>query len=296
MAMISRRHALAGGLATLPILAAIPAEAQTTPTGAAEARLQDIEQRNPGRICVAILDVASGKRIEHRADEPILLCSTFKVLAAAKILQRVDAGLEKLDRRVIFAKSDVVDYSPITGERAGDPGMTVSEICEAALVHSDNTAGNLMLASFGGPGAITAFCRDMGDKFTRIDRAETEMNYPDGPNDRRDTTTAAAMAENLRKLFFTDVLSNRSRAKLAAWMITCTTGDARLRAGLPKYWLTAGKTGTNNDKFGNANDVAVVCPTDRPPLIISAYCEIPGIRAEQRNAIVAEIGRVAATL
>jgi beta-lactamase class A len=98
--------------------------------------------------------------------------------------------------------------------------MTVGELCEATVTLSDNTAGNLILASFGGPAGLTAFFRTLGDDISRLDRIETELNTHDHPGDVRDTTTAAAMLENLRKLLLTDVLSPRSRSQLAGWLIT----------------------------------------------------------------------------
>ena len=48
--------------------------------------------------------------------------------------------------------------------------MTLAELCEAAITLSDNTAGNLLLASFGGPAGLTAFARALGDEMTRLDR------------------------------------------------------------------------------------------------------------------------------
>ncbi|WP_454852160.1 class A beta-lactamase [Rhizobium binxianense] len=294
--LLSRRHALAGSLLAIPTLATFSGEGQAQDGQPGEAALAGLERRHPGRICVSILDLASGKRIEHRADERILMCSTFKALAAALVLARVDKGEEKLDRRIRFSKKELVAGSPATKPRAGGSGMTVAEICDAAVTLSDNTAGNLLLASFGGPAALTAFCRSLGDAISRLDRTETALNTHDEPDDIRDTTTAAAMAENLRKLLFTGVLSGASRSRLAAWLITNRTGDARLRAGLPKTWLVGDKTGTNGDEDGNANDIAVIWPPDRAPIIVTAYCEIPAIAADERNAIIAEIGRIAARI
>jgi beta-lactamase class A len=291
--LMSRRHAFAGSLLAIPALAVASRTAQANHSQAVD-RLAALERRHPGRICVSILDLASGKRIDHRANERILICSTFKALAAALVLHRVDKGEEKLDRRIKFSEKDLVMHSPATQKRVGEPGMTVAELCDAIMALSDNAAANLLLASFGGPAALTAFCRKLGDDVTRLDRFETELNTHDHPGDIRDTTTAAAMLENLRKLLFTEVLTPPSCSQLAAWLIANKTGDARLRAGLPKTWLVGDRTGTNGDKHGNANDVAVVWPADRPPLIVTAYCEIPGIAADQRNAVIAEIGRIAA--
>jgi beta-lactamase class A len=292
--LLSRRQTLAGSLLAIPVLAGATTDGHAEDGNAGQQRIAALESKHPGRICVSILDMASGRRIEHREGERILICSTFKTLAAALVLARVDKGEEKLDRRIRYSKSDLVESSPATKSQLGSGGMTVAELCAAAMTLSDNTAANLLLASFGGPKALTAFCRSLGDDITHLDRTEPALNYHDTPDDQRDTTTAAAMLENLRRLLFTDVLSAASRSQLAAWLMTNRTGDTRLRAGLPKDWLAGDKTGTNGDKDGNANDIAVLWPTKRAPIIVTAYCEIPGIAADERNAIIAEIGRIAA--
>lgn len=289
----SRRQALAGSLLAIPTLAALGSVARAERAGEAENKLAELERRHAGRFCVTILDLGSGRRVQHRADERILMCSTFKALAAALVLARVDKDEEKLDRLIKYTKKDLVESgSPVT-EKHVDEGMTVAELCDATVTRSDNTAGNLLLASFGGPAALTAFCRRIGDDITRLDRFEPELNYHDGPDDERDTTTANAMAETLRKLLFTDTLSAASRSQLAAWLIINKTGDARLRAGLPGDWLVGDKTGTNGDEHGNANDVGIVWPPDRAPLIVTAFCEIPRISSKERNAVIAEIGHIA---
>lgn len=291
----SRRQALAGSLLAIPTLAAFGSIARAERAGEAENKLAELERRNPGRFCVTILDLGSGKHIQHRADERILMCSTFKALLAAFALARVDKGEEKLDQRIKITKKDLVTVnSPVTEPHIGGRGLTIAELCDAIVTRSDNTAANLLLARFGGPTALTAFCRSLGDDITRLDRFELELNFHDGPDDERDTTTAAAMAETLRKLLFTDVLSAASRSQLAAWLITNKTGNTRLRAGLPGDWLVGDKTGTNGDKHGNANDIAVIWPQDRAPLIVTAFCEIPKISSRDRDAIIAEIGHIAA--
>ncbi|WP_054312580.1 class A beta-lactamase [Mesorhizobium sp. 1M-11] len=290
----SRRQALAGSLLAMPTLAAFDSIARAERSGEAENKLAELERKHPGRFCVTILDLGNGRRIQHRADERILMCSTFKALLAAFALARVDKGEEKLDERIKITKKDLVTAnSPVTKPHLGGPGLTIAELCDAIVTRSDNTAANLLLARFGGPAALTAFCRRLGDDLTRLDRFELELNFHDGPDDQRDTTTAAAMAETLRKLLFSDVLSAASRSQLAAWLITNKTGDTRLRAGVPGDWLVGDKTGTNGDKHGNANDIAVIWPPDRAPLIVTAFCEIPEISSKDRDAVIAEIGRIA---
>ncbi|KXF74838.1 class A beta-lactamase [Paramesorhizobium deserti] len=290
---LSRRQALAGSLLAVPALASLTSAARAQSGGKLENELAKLEDRHGGRIGVAILNLATGDKIGHRADERFLLCSTFKALTAGYILARVDRGEEELDRRIVHAKKDLVTWSPITEKHVGGAGMSVAELCLATVTLSDNTAANLLLNSFGGPAGLTAFLRSIGDETTRLDRFETELNVHEKPGDLRDTTTPAAMLETLRKLLFGDVLSRSSRAQLAAWMVMNKTGDEKLRAGFPADWMIGDKTGGNGDKYGNSNDVAVAWSPDRGAVIVSAYCEIPSVSEKERAAILAEIGRIA---
>ena len=291
---ISRRQALAGALLAVPAVSALGAIANAAAGGTLETRLAELEARHEGRIGVAILNFATGARLGHRMDERFLMCSTFKALLAAHILARVDKEDETLDRRIVVKASDLVDWSPVVKKRVGGDGISIAELCEATITLSDNAAANLLLASSGGPKAVTAFLRGLGDDTTRLDRTEPPLNYHETPTDERDTTTPLAMVETLRKLVFGDVLSARSRAQLAAWLVMNKTGDARLRAGFPANWTTGDKTGTNGDKAGNANDVAVAWSPDRGAIVVTAFVEIPGISGDERNAVIAEIGRIAA--
>jgi len=256
-----------------------------------ERKLADIERTSGGRLGVAVIDTRTGARAAHRAEERFPMCSTFKLLAAAAILQRVDAGQEKLDRRIAFGPSDLVVNSPTTKARVAEGSLTLAELCEAAMVVSDNTAGNLLLANLGGPAGLTAFARSLGDKASRLDRWEPDLNEA-VPEDPRDTTTPAAMLENIRRLVLGDVLSAASRRQLTAWLVGNKTGDTRLRASLPKEWRVGDKTG--GGERGTTNDVGLLWPPDRDPVIVSAYLTGSPLSPEQRNAAIAAVGEAVA--
>jgi beta-lactamase class A len=277
--MIARREFLLGA-------ASLVADRSAAASGTA---LSEIERRANGRLGVTILDTGTGARLSHRGGERFALLSTFKVLAAALILKRVDTGEDKLDRHVTYHESDLVAYSPETKKNVAS-GMTLAAICEASITLSDNTAGNLMLASFGGPPALTAFMRALGDPVTRLDRIETALNEA-RPGDPRDTTSPDAMADTLRTLLVGDALSPNSRRQLAGWMISSKTGDARLRAGLPAGWRCGDKTGTSER---TANDVAIIWPPGRSPLIVASYLAESSAMPMDKNAAHAEVGRIAA--
>ncbi|MBN8921794.1 MAG: class A beta-lactamase [Rhodanobacter sp. 68-29] len=290
---MNRRDLLKTAMLGASALALRPALARTVVETDVEARLAALERRHGGRLGVAILDTGDGRRFGHRADERFLMCSTHKVLAVGAVLARVDRGEESLDRRVVFGRDVVLSWAPVTSHRVGAPGMSVAELCEATITVSDNTADNLLLASLGGPPAVTAFARRLGDTLTRLDRIEPDLNAG-GNGDVRDTTTPNAMLGSLRTLMLGDALSAASRDRLAAWMRATRTGLDKLRAGVPGDWRAGDKTGSGAN--GESNDVAILWPPRRKPVLVTAYCVNPAAGATARSAVLAEVGRIAASV
>ena len=161
------------------------------------------------------------------------------------------------------------------------------------MTESDNTAGTVLLASFGGPAGLTAFARSLGDQKTRLDRWETALNEAKS-GDPRDTTTPAAMLENMRKLLVGDGLSPASRKQLVAWLVANKTGAKRYRAGLPHDWQIGDKTGTGAN--GATNDIAIMWPPNREPILVAGYYSESTASDDQRSAVLAEVGRNVAEL
>ncbi len=289
MRMLTRRCAVLALAATV----APPALAQPIASWRANAalRLADIEKSSGGRLGVAAVGSTTEQMLRHRADQRFPMCSTFKFLAAAFVLARVDAGQERLDRIVTFSKSDLAPYSPATEAHAGNDGMTVAALCEAAVTLSDNTAGNLLLASFGGPAGLTAFARSLGDQETRLDRTEPTLNEAI-PGDPRDTTTPAAMLETMRVLLLRDSLSPAARDQLLAWLRGNKVGDKRLRAGVGPGWTVGDKTGSGAN--GTANDIGVLWPPGRAPILVTIYFTQNTLSEDTRNAVIADVGQVIA--
>lgn len=258
------------------------------------ARLATLQEAHGGRLGVSILDTASGRRVDHRGEERFPMCSTFKLLAVAGVLARVDRGELDLARRIRFGKGDLVAYSPVTEKHVGAPGMSLAEVCEGAITLSDNTAGNLLLDALGGPKGWTAYARSLGDGISRLDRRETILNEAI-PGDPRDTTTPSAMLRDLQAVLLGNALSAGSRARLVAWLEATKTGDKRLRAGFPRGWRVGDKTGTSDN--GVFNDVAIAWPPGgRAPLLVTTYYAETSADGDTANAVIAEVGRIAASL
>jgi beta-lactamase class A len=287
---MDRRNLLKGALIGASALLLRPATLLAADARDVNAALAEVERRHGGRLGVAILDTGNGQRAGHRADERFLMCSTFKMLLAATILARVDRGQERLDRRVIFGKDAVLAYAPVSRLHVGPPGMTLAQLCQAAVSLSDNTAANVLLAHLGGPSVVTAYARQLGDTLTRLDRVEPELNRPSADG-LLDTTTPNAMLADLDKLTLGSALSEASRRQLIDWLCQTTTGKNLLRAGMPSDWRVGEKTGNG---VTQRNDVAIVWPPQRKPLLIAAYYANEQADDDQRAAALADVGRVIA--
>jgi beta-lactamase class A len=289
---LNRRDLLKRALLASTALALNPLATFAADASDVQLRLAALERKHGGRLGVAILDTDNGRRIGHRADERFMLCSTFKMLLAGATLARVDRGAEHLDRRLVFGKDAVLSYAPVSSHHVGPPGMTIAELCSAAVSLSDNTAANVLLANLGGPAALTAYVRTLGDNVTRLDRNEPTLNRP-APDGVSDTTTPASMLNNLRVLLLGDALSDGSAKQLATWMRETTTGLTRLRAGLPRDWLAGDKTGSAYDA---TNDLVIGWRPTSKPLLVSAYYAAAHLDDDARSAVLADVGRIVGTM
>jgi beta-lactamase class A len=260
-----------------------------------DAKLAEIEGASGGRLGVVVFDAHGAQRVSYRPGERFPMCSTFKLLAVADALTRVDAGTLTFEHRVHYSKDDLLEYAPAAKEHAGRGWMTLRELCAAAISLSDNTTANLILKQIGGPAGVTRYVRSIGDRFTRLDRIEPFLNSGI-PGDLRDTTTPEAMGFDTYRLLVRDLLSASSRALLADWMRRSTTGLDLLRAGFPPSWRAGDKTGLGgqHNAAGDSdtrNDVAIVWPPGHSPFIVSVYLTGVKVAAKQRDAALADVAR-----
>ncbi len=251
----------------------------------------DLEKQHAGsRIGVAAIDLSTNRRVDYRAEERFLMCSTFKVLAAAAVLKRVDENKEKLDRFMTYGEAQLLSYAPVTRAHVKEGRMTLEALCAAAIEQSDNTAANLLLEAIGGPAKWTEFARSLGDKFTRLDHNEPDLNLA-RPGKDDDTTTPAATCADLQRLLASDFLTVGSRTKLEGWMRQNQTGSMMIRAALPSDWQVGDKTGRSGD--GATNDIAIVRPPSGGPIFLAIYTVDPSETQEARNKLVAEVAKLA---
>lgn len=288
--------ALAGGTAAGALLtpgtayAAGPPSAREGDPDGARAALRALEREHGARVGAYARNLATGRTVAHRAEERFPLLSTFKTLASAAVLRDLDRDGEVLDRLVRYTEADLVDDSDVTRAHLAT-GMTVAELCDAAICDSDNTAGNLLLRELGGPAAVTRFCRSLGDRTTRLDRWEPELNSAE-PWQYRDTTTPYALSRTYARLVLGDALTRPDRERLTGWLLNCRTSATRFRTGLPQDWTIADKTG--GGAYGSCNDAGVAWTAEGVPVVVTVLTTKPPATAVGDHPLVAKTAAVLA--
>ncbi|WP_405007129.1 class A beta-lactamase [Kitasatospora purpeofusca] len=296
----SRRQVL-GGIAAATTVTVLSGEGRAfaqeapAPGGELTDRLRTLEGAHSARLGVFAKNITTGRTVAYRAHELFPLCSTFKTIAVASVLRDLDRDGTFLAQRLHYTAKDVTEsgYAPITGLPANlEAGMTVEELCSAAIQYSDNAAANLLLRELGGPESITRFCRSIGDRVTRLDRWEPALNSAE-PGRLTDTTSPHALGLTYARLTLGPALGASDRQRLTKWLLTNTTGANRLRAGLPPTWAVAEKTGTGN--YGTTNDAGVTWPPGGGPIVVTVLSTKPTPDAPADEPLLAETARIVAT-
>ncbi|MFH8345805.1 class A beta-lactamase [Streptomyces sp. NPDC018045] len=271
---LTRRSVLGAGLGLGGALALGATTAGAAEPGTTARRLRDLEREHQARVGVFALNLATGASLLHRAHERFPMCSTFKGLAVAAVLRDLDHDGTELSRVLRYTEADVAKagHTPITSQHLAD-GMSVRDLCDAAVRHSDNLAANLLLRELGGPTAVTRFCRSLGDPVTRLDRWEPELNSAE-PGRRTDTTSPYAIAHSYRRLVLGNALNGPDRALLTDWLLRSTTSTDRFRKGLPKDWQVADKSG-GGSTYGTSNDAGIAWTPDGTPIVLAAFTHKP---------------------
>ncbi|MFI1439950.1 class A beta-lactamase [Streptomyces fructofermentans] len=297
---LGRRTALALGAGAALAVAGTPSAYAADGTGARvrprtgatgtdiTRALGELEREHSARLGVYARNTVTGVTVRYRADETFPICSVFKTLAAAAVLRDLDRRGEYLALRVRYTEKDVKDsgYGPVTGKAENlAHGMTVAELCHAAMAFSDNAAANLLLRELGGPTAITRFCRSLGDRTTRLDRWEPALNSAE-PWRTTDVTSPAAVGRTYAKLALGDALTRRDRDRLTGWLLANTTSGARFRLGLPADWALGDKTGTG--EYGTTNDVGIAWTPQGAPVVLSVLSTRPEPKAPKDEPLVAK--------
>ncbi|HEY0626172.1 MAG TPA: class A beta-lactamase [Allosphingosinicella sp.] len=303
---------------------AVAAEAPASP-------LQQLADRaKPGTLGVAILDLQTGQMQGLNADKPMPMQSVFKLPLGIFVFHKAAEGAFSLDEKITLTEDDISPlYSPITDRFAEKKVYTIEELVEVTVAQSDNAAADLLMKRVGGPEALTRFFQERGFEDFRVDRYEYEMQpqsvgapaiqprmtreqysalrqtvpldrqqaamtlYLADPRDRVSPATATRM---LAALDAGKLLSPELTKKMMAILEGTTSGPARLKAGIPEGAKLYHKTGTGatvDNVNGATNDIGIIALPNGRKLAVAAFLAGSTLPNEQREAVLAEVARIA---
>ena len=283
----------------------------------------------PGVLGAGLMNLDSGEAWTLNGARRFPMQSVFKAPLAAVVLGEAEAGRLSLDERLVLKPMDLSPpHSPIAEAWPIRADYTLRELLLAALVQSDNTAADVLMARIGGPGAVTAWLADKDLEEVRVDRYERELQTemlglsPFRPSwkgeaafeaalatvppaqarqalaaylaDPRDTATPRGALTFLDRLWDGELVGGPFRRMLLQAMAATTAGPQRLRAGLPKGAVFAHKTGAGRVVQGVTsvlNDIGVVTLPNQRSYAMAAFLAGATAPPAACEAALAEVAR-----
>jgi beta-lactamase class A len=251
-------------------------------------KLEKIESHYHGRLGISAINTKTGETINYRGNERFPMCSTWKLIVVSAVLHKSMSKPNYLEKIIHYKNSDIVSgYSPYTKKNL-KTGMTIIELCKAAIF-SDNTAANLLAKEIGGVQGLNRFSRSIDDKKFRLSRLEPYLNTA-YPHDSRDTTTPKAMSKSIVELIFGNTLGKIQKKLLTTWLKDNPTGSHRISSGIPSNWVSGDKTGTCS--YGTTNDIGIIYPSGSKPIILSVYFTQKNKNDTPKDSIIKKVTKL----
>lgn len=223
--------------------------------------------------------------------------SVYKFPLALAVLDLVDNGKLKLKQKITITPDD---YSPNTWSPImkkypnANVQLTLQEILEYMVSHSDNVACDILFRLVGGPLEAEKFIHSTGVRDIAIRFTEEEM-HTTWDTQFDNWCLPGAMSLLLEKFHSGEILSRSSRALVSKMMIQTTTGPKRIKGLLPAGTVVAHKTGSgskgSDGNISALNDAGIITLPDKTHLIIVAFVAHSPEKFEDLEHAIARISK-----
>ena len=203
---------------------------------------------------------------------PIKSASIIKLFIMQVLLEEIRAGRISWQEMISMMAEDQVGG---TGNlQAAEPGTSYSleELALEMLIHSDNTATNLIIERLGGLSAVQAKIQSLGYQDTRLQRLM--MDQVAIAEGRENYTSAREVGQLLAKLY-QHKLVGQEQDQIFLDFLAQQTDRQGLVASLPQGVTSYNKTGTNSAQ-GLQHDAALVQLSNQSAYVLVVLQENPG--------------------
>jgi beta-lactamase class A len=283
-------------------------------------------------VGIAVTDVADGWTASVDGNQRFPQQSVSKLWVALTVMQAVDDKRLALDQVLTMGPQDrSVFYQPLAARihAAGLP-ITVRELLRWALTESDNSANDKLVQQVGGADVIARTIAAKGLAGLAVGGTERDLQTRTAgltwkpeygvtwifkqaraqlPDSVRDAAQAAYLANPpdgatplgivtaLTALKRGQLLSADSTDVMLGFMGDARTGVLRLKAGLPRGFTLAHKTGTGPDWRGASvgiNDVGLITAPDGHTYAVAVMIRQTRRSNEARHALMQGVTRAVA--
>lgn len=231
----------------------------------------DIEKVIAGRqatIGVAVMCGNTVITVNNSRKYPLM--SVFKLHVAVTALRKMDAEDIPLDSTELIRSEQLHEntYSPLRDMYPGqDIRISYRDIVGYTVSHSDNNTCDLLIGFTGGIDKVDSCIKSLG--ITDLNLTETEADmHGDIRNGYLNWSTPMAVVRLFEKIYSGEILSTEHSAFLERILLECSSGQDKLKAGLPGDVLVAHKTGHSDrlpdgTMIGDADAGAIYMPDGR---------------------------------
>lgn len=200
-----------------------------------ESRLRAIIKGRPGQVGIAVLyDNRDTLLINNSSDYPMM--SMFKLHEAIAVCHALDAQSASADT-MISIRRDELDkdtWSPMLQDYTADSfSVSVKELLDYTLVHSDNNTSNLLFQRIVSPEETDKYIRSIlpeGDFSISYMEADMKKDITKSYDNRTSPLSYVCLLNRV----FTDSLVSRDKQEIIREaMARCRTGAERIAAGIP---------------------------------------------------------------
>lgn len=288
----------------VPTPLATPAPTQAARLETMRERLAEIARAAPGRLGIAIYDVATEERFSIRGGEAFALAGVSRLPTAVVAYRLADQKRFRLDDRVFVTRGDFRRGSSEIARdhpRGGIP-LTYWELLRAMLVTGDTTASDVVLRAIGGPAAVQRVLDRAGVRGIALRKSEAELasdarvrlTFARGADNRGTPDGVADLLVGIATQRFTLL---DSTSELLYHLSNARIGPDRLRAGLPATIRLAHASGTSDTFDGTTeatNDVGLLTLPDGRRIAVVALLAASNADDATRAATLARVARTVA--
>lgn len=261
-------------------------------------KMQTVIGHKKADVGMALWHMERGDTLSMNGHKRYPMLSVFKFPIALVVMHRVDKGELALNQKIFVPKADLYTktWSPLREKYPeGNITLTLKELLEWTVCHSDNNTCDILLRLIDGPKTVETYAHALGMNDFAMSANERNM-HTDTLSLYANTMSPWVSARMLKDFYDGKLLSPKSRRTLYKMMLETSTGPKRLKGQLPPHTPVAHRTGTSfTDRTGltaAVNDIGIITLPHGEHVILCVYVGDSLESGDTNEKIIADLAKL----